>query len=88
MQQVPRKQTIRKRIHASKEDYIMQNSKGTIGHDDVGLHVLGCRFDILGTNCRTIGHLPHTQFITSALYSYTMESLTRAYSSVMFHESS
>ena len=22
--------------------------------NDVGLHVLGCRFDILGTNCRTI----------------------------------
>ena len=25
--------------------------------DDVGLHVLGCRFDILGTNCSLFGCL-------------------------------
>ena len=24
---------------------------GCLGDDDVGLHVLGCRVDILGTNC-------------------------------------
>ena len=25
-----------------------------LNDDDVGLHVLGCRFDMLGTNCRMI----------------------------------
>ena len=26
----------------------------TVGDDDLGLHVLGCRVDILGTNCKKL----------------------------------
>ena len=35
--------------------------------DDVELNVLGCRFDILGTNCNGAAHFGGTSFI-AALY--------------------